>query len=260
MGTRASLFLLPWRIATAFVDDPRRIARAVRGLPPFLRDLRMYRARQGGIPSSLSIRLRDLYPRLGDRFEQAAAVPVHYFHQDLWAARRIREAAPVEHIDIGSRIDGFVGHLLAFRDVTVMDLRPLDRIDPALHFVRADITSLPQEDRSLASVSSLHVIEHVGLGRYGDLIDPNGCFTAMRELQRVLAPGGRLYFSVPVGRERVEFNAHRVFAPRTILETFDELTLTEFSAVADDGLVEHVDPDMFERAQYACGLFIFERI
>jgi hypothetical protein len=208
----------------------------------------------------MRLRFGDLYPRLGDRFEPAGSVPVHYFHQDIWAARRVREAAPARHVDIGSRIDGFVGHLLAFREVTVLDVRPLGGIHPDLHFVHADVTSLPQEDRSLESVSSLHVVEHVGLGRYGDAIDPDGCFVAMRELQRVIATGGRLYLSVPVGRERLEFNAHRVFSPRTVIDAFAELRLAEFSVVDDSGrLVEHADPDAIESARYSCGLFIFER-
>jgi hypothetical protein len=103
-------------------------------------------------------------------------------------------------------------------------------------------------------------MEHVGLGRYGDPVDPGACFLGMSELQRVLAPGGRLYFSVPVGRERVEFDAHRVFNPRTILDSFPELRLVEFSAVNDDGdYVENIDPGQLEGAWYSCGLFLFER-
>lgn len=206
------------------------------------------------------MRVSELYPRLGERYEQAGAIPAHYFHQDIWAAQRIREASPDQHVDVGSRIDGFLGHLLIFREVTAIDLRPLEGIHPNLLFVRGDITSLPQRDRSLVSLSSLHVVEHIGLGRYGDAIDPSGHLVAMRELQRVLAPGGRLYISMPVGRERLEFNAHRVLAPETVVRGFDELELVEFSAVDDAGtLVERTRPELFDRADYACGLFVFER-
>jgi hypothetical protein len=82
----------------------------------------------------------------------------------------------------------------------------------------------------------------------------------MRELQRVLAPGGRLYLSVPVGQERLEFDAHRVFDPATIIRQFPELILEEFSVVNDAGnFIERTDPAPFRDAWYACGLFIFER-
>ena len=96
-----------------------------------------------------------------------------------------------------------------------------------LFTIAGDITRLPFADASIRSLSSLHVIEHIGLGRYGDPIDPSGCFAAMRELSRVLASGGHLYLSTPVGRERVCFNAHRVFAARTILNAVPDLRLDE---------------------------------
>ena len=65
--------------------------------------------------------------------------------------------------------------------------------------------------------------EHIGLGRYGDPLDPLGTRKAAAELQRVLAPGGQLLFSLPVGRPRVEFNAHRVHDPHEVASWFDGL-------------------------------------
>lgn len=257
--SRSAAFRLPWRIATSFVEDPRFIALALRGLPSFLRELRRYHRMQTKARPSFRIRIRYLYPRLADRFLDSGVARGHYFHQDIWAARRIYEAAPARHFDIGSRIDGFIGHLLSFREVTVMDLRPLGGTHPGLSFLQADMTALPHTDGSIDSISCLHAVEHVGLGRYGDAVDPDGCWTAMKELQRVLAPGGRLYFSAPIGRERVEFNAHRVFAPETILNFFSELDLVEFAAVDDEGhFVQGVVPADLEDAFYACGLFLFE--
>jgi len=103
-------------------------------------------------------------------------------------------------------------------------------------------------------------MEHVGLGRYGDKIDPNGCFQGMEELARILAPGGRLYFSVPIGRERTEFNAHRIFDPESVLECFSSLTLLHFAAINDLG--ELVDPANwrdYRTANLACGLFVFSK-
>jgi hypothetical protein len=104
------------------------------------------------------------------------------------------------------------------------------------------------------------VLEHVGLGRYGDPLDPDGSIKASHELIRVLAPRGQLLLGVPIGRERVAYNAHRIFCPRTILVWFSELLLTEFSVVTDEGHFKRfATPDDFHAADYACGLFLFER-
>ncbi len=122
----------------------------------------------------------------------------------------------------------------------------------------SELANLP--DGSVDSLSTLHAAEHFGLGRYTDPIDPDGCFKFMSALQRVLAPGGRLYFSVPIGRERVEFNAHRVFAPRTILDAFAGLAVVSFSFVDDAGdLHENADPLRLPRSEMACGLFEFTK-
>ena len=106
----------------------------------------------------------------------------------------------------------------------------------------------------------MHTLEHIGLGRYGDPIDPWGWVKGMEELQRVLAPGGRLYFSVPIGKERVEFNAHRIFDPLTIIKNFPGLELTDFAAVNAKGdLDESANWQDYRNVDYSCGLFIFEK-
>jgi SAM-dependent methyltransferase len=122
--------------------------------------------------------------------------------------------------------------------------------------VGGDITRLPFADASLASVSCLHVIEHIGLGRYGDPLDATGALRAANELQRVLAPGGKLFLSTPIGRERVCFNAHRVFSVTTILAMFSQLRLVEFSYVDDIGRL-HVGaaPSNMPTLDYGCGFF-----
>ncbi len=211
---------------------------------------------------SFRITFNDLFPILTDREEAAGTVGGHYFHQDLWAARKIFTKTPGQHVDVGSRIDGFITHLLVFMPVTVVDIRPLESRVKGLTFLQDDATELSQfPTGSVNSISSLHAAEHFGLGRYSDPIDPGACFKFMTALERVLAPGGRLYFSVPIGRERVEFNAHRVFAPQTILDSFPGLQLLSFSFVGDDGdLYEDVDPSALPKSELACGLFEFTKI
>lgn len=247
------------RAATAVLGDPRHVVRAIRGLPRFVADAWRFTRSDAATPPNLRFRLANLYPRLGEWAQPAALLDVHYFYQDVWAARHVYLTAPRSHVDVGSRIDGLIAHLLTFREVEVVDLRPLTADVRGLHFISGSITRLPFAAGSRESVSSLHVVEHVGLGRYGDAVDPQGWLSALSELRRVLAPGGRLYLSVPVGRQRVEFNAHRVFDPKTIIGALADLRLVEFAAVDDDGrFVGAADPADFATARYACGMFLFE--
>jgi hypothetical protein len=174
----------------------------------------------------------------------------------------IFQRRPEQHIDIGSRVDGFVAHLLTFMPATVIDIRPLVSNIEGLTVLQDDATTLSRlESNSIHSLSSLHVAEHFGLGRYSDPIDPEACFKFMKSLQRVLAPGGRLYFSVPIGRERVEFNAHRVFDPTTVVREFSDLQLLSFSYVGDDGeLYKDTTPLLMPKGHFACGLFEFTKL
>ncbi len=166
------------------------------------------------------------------------------------------------HTDIGSLVEGFVANVLSFAEVNYVDIRPLPYEIPGLRFVQDDATHLEAfDDNSQLSLSSLHAAEHFELGRYGDPIDPDACFSFLRALQRVLAPGGTFYFSTPIGRERTEFNGHRVFAPGTIVENFDQLQLVSFSIVAINGkLIEDCDLKDCDPATLATGLFEFTKV
>lgn len=166
-----------------------------------------------------------------DRVSEAASID-SYFWQDLWAARRIYENRPLLHYDIGSRIDGFISHLATFgQRVRLLDIRPMEWDIPGVDFQMCDATNLDGiADGSIESLSALCSLEHFGLGRYGDPIDPEGCFKCFRAITKKLAHGGRAYISVPIGREHVEFNAHRVFYASTIVDAFCPLTLVEFSS------------------------------
>jgi len=104
------------------------------------------------------------------------------------------------------------------------------------------------------------VIEHVGLGRYGDPLDPEGSAKAARELARVLAPGGHLYLSAPVGRARVCFNAHRVFDPQALPQSFPGLRVAGFSFVDDAGAFHRDrDPAAAEANEYGCGMYVLTK-
>jgi len=237
---------------------------ALRNHMQFRKDLKAYRELQAASVDSrvkrFPILREEISPYLRDMEMCAGSIGGDYFYQDIWAARKIHKRLPKEHVDIGSRIDGFITHLLVFMEnVTVMDVRPAESNVPGLKFVEADCTTLKMlGDDSVDSISSLHAAEHFGLGRYGDPVDPEACFTFMSNLARVLKPGGRLYFSVPVGRERVVFNGKRVFNPNTIVESFSSLQLLEFSGHSvSKGFLEKIQIENWGNFNLNCGFFEF---
>ena len=207
--------------------------------------------------SDMPIDYKNLHP-CDDR-NGGASFDAHYAHCDLWASGKIKDLTAT-HVDVGSRVDGFCTHVLAAGgSVEHVDIR-----DPG--FWWRDFSWRKDDARTLAtfpdgsvdSLSCLHSCEHVGLGRYGDDIDPDGMRKCMSSLARILAPGGRLYFAVPIGRHRVVFNAHRVASPRWVSETFAKLglTLNTFAAVDDAGAWHpEADPADYENANYSCGMF-----
>ena len=235
------------------VVDWRRLV-SLRYLPRFLADLFAFRHQAG----SWTVRASDTYPCLADRLPTTPFDP-HYFYQGNWLARRLAEARPRQHVDIGSSVLT-IGVLSAHVPTIFVDYRPLMVRQSGLSCVAADINLLPFADGSVTSLSCLHVIEHIGLGRYGDPINVKGASLAAAELQRLIGEGGALYLSAPIGRERVCFNAHRVFAPGTILSLFPQLRLTNFSYVSDDGtLRENASLAQVPPLEYGCGLFEFRR-
>jgi SAM-dependent methyltransferase len=176
--------------------------------------------------------LEHLYPCLGDDTEETPIDPI-YFYQDAWAFERIVKQRPAFHVDVGSH-HKLVALLSTLVPVIMVDIRPLSLPLDGLRFRKGSILSLPFDDATVPSVSSLCVVEHVGLGRYGDALDPRGSEKAIEELKRVLQPSGHLYVSLPIDDEnRVCFNAHRVFDEEYALELFAPLQLVERRYVYD---------------------------
>jgi SAM-dependent methyltransferase len=229
----------------------------IRGIPRYLeffKDWVKYSKSKG----AETIKLINTYPCIHEK-TQTTNFDIHYFYQDIWAFKRIYESKPNHHYDIGSAID-FVGFLTAITKVTFVDIRPLLATLDNFASVKGSILSLPFKENSLLSLSSLHVVEHIGLGRYGDPIDPSGTKKACKELSRILAPNGNLYFSVPVGKPRLCFNAHRIHSPKQITDYFSDLELVELSGIDDKGqYIRNIDTSILESADYGCGLFWFRK-
>lgn len=207
----------------------------------------------------------DRRPCLEDRTDRTG-FDRHYVYHTAWAARvlaRLRPA-PAEHVDVGSSLY-FASIASAFVPVRHYDYRPPDLTLPDLTCARADLMNLPFDDRSIASLSCMHVVEHIGLGRYGDPVDFDADLVAMAELSRVLAPGGHLLFVVPVGGPRIQFNAHRIYACDEVVRSFPDLSLAGFSLVPDRGdpsgsaLIDNATKEQSDRQRYGCGCFWFRR-
>lgn len=233
--------------------DPRKILSWI-FLPKYFFAWRAYQAN-----SNRSLKFRDSYPCLSDWVGSTPYDP-HYFFQGAWLSRRLANTNPMLHIDIGSSVLS-VGVISGHTPTVFVDYRPLNaRLDGMLN-VGANIVQLPFADSSVLSLSCMHVIEHIGLGRYGDPIDPNGAVLAASELSRVLAPNGRLYLTTPVGRERVCFNAHRVFSPVDLPFMFKGLSLIGFAWVDDVGQFHaEASPADAVDSEYACGFYEFEKL
>lgn len=250
---------MPGRVIESVLPGIFQLPHRLFGIFPYVRDYLRFlsMSREGAAP-----RFADIYPCLDDRYVESGVAKGHYFFQDLWAARKIFESKPSCHYDVGSRVDGFVAHVLVFCDVKIIDIRKLVANVERLSFINANVCQMTEvASGSIESLSSLHAIEHVGLGRYGDPIDPDGYVKAIAELDRVLAPGGNLYFGVPIGRERICFNAHRIFDPMRVLELFSNLRLVEFSAVDDLGDFHRNAPiQEYRAANYALGLYHFTKV
>jgi|SRR3989344_5521700 len=234
--------------------DPHRLIRGIPRYVDYFKDWVKYSKLNG----AEAIRILDTYPCLYDKTE-TTNFDSHYFYQDIWAFKKIYESRANYHVDVGSRVD-FVGFLTAIIRVTFIDIRPLIATLENFESKKGSILSMPFDACSIPSLSCLHVAEHIGLGRYGDPLNPLGTKEACQELSRTLAVGGNLYFSLPVGRPRLCFNAHRIHSPRQIIAYFNDLKLVEFSGIDDKGnFMRNTQTSILENSNYACGLFHFTK-
>jgi Caenorhabditis protein of unknown function, DUF268 len=251
--------LLHWLLYGQMGISPGKILRVFHGLPRFFKDaVRFKKHYQGKI---------EWMPCLTDWYEEGGAALGEYFWQDLYVARKIFDAKPHRHIDIGSRVDGFVAHVASFREIEVFDIRPNTATVPGIVFRQADLMSLNDSLTGCCdSISCLHALEHFGLGRYGDPIDPLGYEAGLQNMAKLLSDGGVFYLSVPIGTVCVQFNAHRVFNPKELVKLAEKsgLILGGFAFVDQaDAITESIDPEkdlsLISRKNYALGIFTFRK-
>jgi len=246
-----------------FGFNPIKTLNSIKELPSYFRDLSILIKQKTFARDEFP--LGKPFPCFGEKNSDSGTTRGHYFHQDLLVARRIYKIKPSIHVDVGSRIDGFVAHVASFRPIYVFDIRPVSNTIPNVNFVQADLQAPISENliNYCDSLSCLHVMEHFGLGRYGDPINYYGHILGLKNLQKCLKKGGKLFFSVPIGRQRIEFNAHRVFSVTYLLKYFKGIyQIDQFSFVNDQGnLHENVSlTDTNIRNNFGCvfGCGIFE--
>lgn len=185
----------------------------------------------------------------------------HYVYHTAWAIRVIVRRRPQKHIDVSSSLY-FVALGSSVVPMEHFDFRPPKLHLDSLQCMKGDLDCLQLPADSVSSLSCMHVLEHIGLGRYGDRIDPLGDVKGAAELVRVLAPGGQLLIVVPVGRARVCFNAHRVYSFEQVLKLFEPLDLEEWAILpdqSDDGLIASPSADLVNSQEYGCGCFVFRK-
>lgn len=254
---KESIKKIYWMLSIQFGCDPRRMARSLRGIPRYIVGWFQFRSQYKG-------RL-ELLPCLYDWYEEGGSTKDEYFLQDLHVAKQIHRHNPLKHVDIGSRIDGFVAHVASFREIEVLDIRPISSQIPGVSFRQTDLMNPVKALAAYCdSLSCLHALEHFGLGRYGDRIDPHGYAAGLQNMAGILRCGGSYYLSVPIGIERVEFNAHRVFDPCSLVQlaATNGLLLEKFAWIGESRtLIQSTRPetDMEElrKLRYALGIFTF---
>ena len=199
----------------------------------------------------------DIFPCLFENIPYTR-FDTHYIYHTAWAARKVKEIDAKEHVDISSSLY-FSGIVSAFKPVRFYDFRPAKLNLSDLTSDKANLLNLPFENSSINSLSCMHTVEHIGLGRYGDEIDPEGDLKAAKELSRVVRPGGSLLFVVPVGKPRIQFNAHMVYSYDMVIGMFPEFVVKEFSLIPDNalegGMIYNTGKEMADKQVYGCGCF-----
>ncbi len=120
--------------------------------------------------------------------------------------------------------------------VIAADVRPYPFTHPKLEFQGGNFlqNSLPPE--SVDAVLAISTLEHMGIPYYGGPSDPDGDLHAMREIWRLLKPGGCLLLSVPYG-EAAQTSHQRVYDCARLRKLLGQFQIEDISYYRrkDDG-------------------------
>ena len=236
----------------------------IRYFPRYFKNYIVFKKKAGAIPEKIFC-----LPVLGEHKNTSGNLVKHYFYQDLIVASHIFRKKPKKHVDVGSRIDGFVAHVASFRKVEVFDIRSNNFQFNNIIFKKKNINKF---DKSLInycdSLSCLHTLEHIGLGRYGDEIDVKGHIKALFNLSKMVKPNGNLYLSYPISNtSKIYFNSERIFDHQEILEWLNnrdlKLKLVNFDFINDNEKVylnTNLENLSLKKIKYGCGIYTLKKI
>lgn len=249
-----------YQLLLLFGIDPIKFLSTIKGLKKYFKDYKLLKSERN---KDNLFTIKSNYPIINEWNDQAGDARGHYFHQDLFVSQLIYESNPENHIDIGSRIDGFVAHVASFRKIKILDIRDVKINHKNISYMKADLMNIQSTLlNSVDSISCLHALEHFGLGRYGDPIDYYGYLKGFENITSMLKKGGIFYFSVPIGPQRIEFNAHRIFSMKYLIDLVStDYIIKSFSFVDDNDnflpntiLTEENIINNFD-CKYGCGIF-----
>ena len=244
-------------VARQFGLDPIKFVYALKALPLFLRNYLRF------LSSDNPHTVIRLSPALHDFHESAGSSDGHYFWQDLISAQWVSKIKPRNILDVGSRIDGYVAHIAAFREIDLLDIREVPQVIPNMKFIQGDaMEQLSSFSRNYQIVSSLHAIEHFGLGRYKDPINPYGHIKGLQNISDCVSANGYLIVSFPIGKEKIEFNSQRILDPLFPLKYLQNFQLEEFYLIPWKGMPIKMEqiPNTLEVPVRSAGLYLLKRI
>ena len=254
------MFRIINRYLTQIGIDLVKMVNGIKAIPSFVEDY-FYIKRK----SDKTFPVEASFPCLNDKYDKAGKLDRHYFFQDIYVSRKIYEANPTQHLDVGSRIDGFIAQLSIFRKLEIIDIRPLEIEIQNVSFLQADICNIDFNITPVDSVSCLHTLEHIGLGRYNDPLGTDLWKIALKNIWSLVKPGGVLYLSVPIGKQKIMFNAHRVFNTTTIINEISNANLIDFAFIGDSTSLQISSTntkDIYNLTKdfnYGLGIFTFKK-
>jgi hypothetical protein len=261
---RRTPFSFVWHISYFFSTKKKKkltFLEILLYLPTWISDLNKLRwdARSKGV----ALNIKAAFPVPHNATENYVSINPHYFYQDIWVSQQMAAGKFQNCLDIGSRVDGFVSILLAMRmNLSLMDIRrPLVNWPQPVGFIRGDVANLVNGQlRDYDCISCLHVIEHIGLGKYGDLIDIEGPRNTAKSLHRAMGPGARLYISSPVSTHPgIVFNGGRHLALDEFESMFTSLGFSLINrAFVSDKPELLVNPALSSLGQIKYGCLILE--
>lgn len=231
-----------------------------RKLNDFKNDFKKLKSQASNTTERFQMNYDEIYPCLWDKSINTD-YDHHYLLHVAWAARKIAEIKPKKHVDISSSLN-FCSTISAFVDVEFYDFRPAKIKNLSnLKCDQADLTKLHFDSCSINSLSCMHTVEHIGLGRYGDPLGYDSDLKSIEEMKRVVVSKGNILFVVPIGSPKIMFNAHRIYSYEQIITYFEGFMLKEFSLITDDKnggeLILNSSKTIADKQEYGCGCFWF---